>query len=48
MEIGIDAFNVFNRVNFKDFVGTMTSPFFGHADAANPARELQLSVKFNF
>lgn len=48
LEIGIDAFNVLNRVNFKDFVGTQTSPFFGRANAANPPRELQFSAKFHF
>lgn len=48
LEIGIDAFNVLNRVNFKNFVGTQTSPFFGRTNAANPARELQFSAKFHF
>jgi len=47
-EIGLDAFDVFNHVNFQNFVGTLTSPFFGHANAAKPARELQLSLKFDF
>jgi hypothetical protein len=36
LEIAIDAFNVFNHTNFKNYVGTLTSPFFGHANAANP------------
>jgi hypothetical protein len=48
LEVGIDAFNVFNRVNFKNFVGVQTSPFFGRANAANPARQLQFSMKFHF
>jgi hypothetical protein len=47
LEVGIDAFNVFNRVNFKNFVGVQTSPFFGRANAANPARQLQFSMKFH-
>ena len=60
MEFGLDAFNVFNRVNFKNFIGvcgcqnldqvpTATTPdTFGHADSAQSARELQLSFKFRF
>lgn len=48
LEIGIDAFNAFNRVNFKNYVGTQSSPFFGRANTANSARQLQISVKFHF
>ncbi len=47
-EIGLDAFNVLNHVNFENFIGTLSSPFFGRANAANPARELQLSLTFLF
>jgi hypothetical protein len=48
MEFGVDIFNVLNRVNFKDFIGVQTSPFFGRANAASPARELQFSMKYHF
>lgn len=48
LEFAIDAFNAFNHANFKNYVGTLTSPFFGHANAANPARQLQLSVRYHF
>jgi hypothetical protein len=48
LEIAIDAFNAFNHTNFKNYVGTLTSPFFGRANAANPARQLQLSLRFHF
>jgi len=37
-----------NNVNYKNYVGTMTSPFFGRANAANAPRELQLSLQFFF
>lgn len=47
-EIGVDAFNALNHVNFQNYVGTMTSPFFGRADSAEPTRQLQFSVKFKF
>jgi hypothetical protein len=48
VEFGVDAFNVFNHVNFKNYVGTLTSPFFGRANAAEAARQVQLSVRFSF
>jgi hypothetical protein len=48
LELGIDAFNVLNRVNVKNFVGIQSSPFYGRANAANPARQVQFSMKFHF
>jgi hypothetical protein len=48
VELGIDAFNVMNSVNYKDYIGTLTSPFFGRANAANPPREVQLSLQLYF
>ena len=48
LEIAIDAFNAFNHTNFKNYVGTLTSPFFGRANAANPPRQLQISTKYHF
>jgi hypothetical protein len=48
VDIGIDAFNVLNSVNFKNYIGTETSPFFGRANAANPPREVQLSLRLDF
>jgi len=47
-ELGIDVFNVLNSVNPKDYIGTMTSPFFGYANAANPPREIQLTLQLYF
>lgn len=46
--IGIDAFNVLNRTNYTGFVGNLSSPFFGLAVAARPARRMQLSLGFEF
>jgi hypothetical protein len=45
---GLDAFNVFNRVNYAGFIGNLSSPFFGRAVAARPSRRLQLSFRFTF
>lgn len=46
--IGVDAFNLINRVNYSGYVGTLTSPFFGRAIAAQPPRRIQLSAGLEF
>ena len=48
IEFRADVFNALNTVNFFNYVGTLTSKFFGHANQAHEARELQLSVRFKF
>jgi outer membrane receptor protein involved in Fe transport len=48
VNVGVDAFNVLNRVNYSGYVGTLTSPFFGRAISAQPPRRLQLSLRFKF
>jgi len=48
LEFRLDGFNIFNHVNARNFVGTLSSPFFGLANSAFPARELQTSVRFSF
>ena len=48
LQVSVDAFNVFNRVNFRNFIGVQTSPFFAHANGARPARMVQLSAKYKF
>ena len=46
--IAVDAFNVLNHVNYARYVGTVTSPFFGRAIAAQPARRVQVSLRLKF
>ena len=48
MTFGIDAFNVLNRQNDVGYIGTLSSPFFGHAVAAQSPRRLQLSLRTRF
>ncbi len=48
LTVGIDAFNVLNHTNFTSYVGTVTSPLFGSATSAQPARRLQFSVRTKF
>jgi len=46
--VGIDAFNVLNRVNYAGYVGNLSSPFFGRPVAARPARRVQLTSRLKF
>src|SRR5215510_7229120 len=46
--ISADAFNALNRTNFNRIIGEQSSPFFGQANSALPARRLQLSIKYSF
>ncbi|MBS1788754.1 MAG: carboxypeptidase regulatory-like domain-containing protein [Acidobacteria bacterium] len=40
--------NVFNRVNFGNYQGTLGSAFFGIPSSASAARQLDMNVRFNF
>ncbi|NOT59615.1 MAG: hypothetical protein HOP19_05245, partial [Acidobacteria bacterium] len=44
----INASNVFNRVNFGSYSGTLGSSFFGRSSGANSARQVDISVRFGF
>jgi hypothetical protein len=46
--ISVDAFNVLNHVNYQNFVGALTSPFFGQAVGSLPPRRLQVGGRFQF
>jgi hypothetical protein len=46
--LGVDAFNVLNRVNRSRYIGTLSSPFFGQAISAQAARRIQASLRFKF
>ncbi len=48
MTITANAENLLNNVNYWSFSGVMTSPFFGLATRARDARQIRLSVRFNF
>jgi len=48
MELSLDAFNLFNHTNLANIIGQVSSPRFGQATSALPARTLQLSIRFNF
>jgi hypothetical protein len=46
--VGIEAFNVVNKVNYTTFVGNVKSSLFGQAVSAFPSRRLQLTARFKF
>jgi len=48
MEVSFDAFNLFNHTNLTNIIGEVSSPRFGEAANALPARTIQMSVRFNF
>ncbi len=48
LEISLDAFNLFNHANLATYVGVMTSPFFGTANAALAPRTIQISLRYKF
>jgi hypothetical protein len=48
VEFMIDVFNAINRTNVTGIVGTLSSPFFGRANAAAAARMVQFSVRYGF
>ncbi len=40
-EIGVDSFNVLNHTNLDGYIGVITSPLFGKANAALDGRQMQ-------
>ncbi len=48
LEMFVSAQNLFNRVNYSNFVGVLTSPFYGRATSALAARRMELGWRFSF
>lgn len=48
LEVNVDIFNVFNRTNLVSYVGVLSSPYFGRANAASRPRTLQISARYRF
>ncbi len=48
LEFSVDAFNAINHRNATSIIGVVSSPLFGKANAASPARTIQLSAKCSF
>jgi hypothetical protein len=45
---GVSAFNVLNHTNFTSYIGSQSSPLFGHPSAALAGRQIQFSVGYRF
>src|SRR5206468_8693298 len=48
LEFSVDAFNAINHTNLTRIVGAQSSPCFGRANSASPARTIQLSMRYIF
>jgi hypothetical protein len=48
LDFAVDVFNAINRTNVTGIVGVLSSPFFGRANSAAPARIVQFSVRYRF
>jgi Carboxypeptidase regulatory-like domain len=48
MTIRINAQNVFNNVQYNNYVGTMSSTFFGSTNSARNPRQMLAELRFNF
>lgn len=48
LTIQLRVTNVFNRVNFGNYSGTLGSAFFGIPSSASAARAMDLNLRFNF
>jgi hypothetical protein len=48
LQLQAQVTNILNRVNFGQYGGTLTSPYFGISNSAAPARQFELSARFSF
>jgi hypothetical protein len=48
MTLGLDGFNLLNRVNYGSYVGTLGSSLYGLPVSARPPRQLQFSARLKF
>ncbi|PYS37852.1 MAG: hypothetical protein DMG14_19825, partial [Acidobacteria bacterium] len=48
MTIRVNVQNLLNNVQYNNFIGTMTSSFFGRANNARNPRQIEAGIRFNF
>jgi hypothetical protein len=47
-EFYVQAYNLLNHTNPINFTGVQTSPFYGRATSALPARRIESGLRFSF
>lgn len=48
VQLSANITNLFNHVNFGQYSGTLTSPYFGISNSASAARQFEMSLRFGF
>src|SRR5581483_2455152 len=48
VQLSAQITNLLNRVNFSQYSGTLTSPYFGASSSASAARQFELNLRFSF
>jgi hypothetical protein len=48
VQLSASITNLLNRVNFSQYSGTLTSPYFNLANSAGAARQFEMSLRFGF
>jgi hypothetical protein len=48
LAFSVDAFNVLNRMNYREVVGVQSSPFFGRPVSAEQPRTIQFTTAYSF
>ena len=48
LTLGVDGFNLLNRVNYASYVGIIGSQLYGTPVSARSARQFQFSVRYKF
>ena len=48
LQLNAQISNLFNHVNFGQYSGTLTSPYFGIPNSAAAGRQLEMGLRFSF
>ena len=48
LQLTAQVTNLFNRVNYGQYSGVLSSPFFGRSNSAAGARQFEVGLRFSF
>jgi len=48
LDVYVNVQNLFNNVNYNDFIGNVQSAFFGRATSAGPSRRVEIGGSLGF